>query len=196
MNLKRLLFSLFLAILAGGLAITPALAFPPLPSSFYGQVKANGQNVPDGSLVRALVAGKAYAEARTQTYQGNSVFSMNVPGDETDTAAIEGGKEGDPVQFEVGGVIAGQTGVWHSGTNVQLDLAVDSAGPLATPPPVPAAVPTQTAISAVVAVTPTSGAPSNGAAPADSSTTALVIGVIVAGGVIGGAAWMLRRRKK
>jgi hypothetical protein len=195
-NLKRLFFSLFLAILAGGLAITPALAFPPLPSSFYGQVKANGQNVPDGTLVRALIAGKAYAETRTQTYQGDSVFSMNVPGDETDTAAIEGGKEGEAVQFEVGGVVANESGVWHSGTNVKVDLTVTASGPLATPPPAPPAVPTQTAISAVVAVTPTSGAPSNGATPADSSSTALVIGVIVVGVVVAGAAWVLSRRKK
>jgi hypothetical protein len=195
-NLKRLLFSLFLAILVGGMAITPALAFPPLPSSFYGLVKANGQNVPDGTLVRALIAGKAYAETRTQTYQGDSVFNMNVPGDEADTTPIEGGKEGEAVQFEVGGVVANESGVWHSGTNVKVDLTVTASGPLATPPPAPPAVPTQTAISAVVAVTPTAGASSNGAASADSSSTTLVIGAIVAGVVIVGAGWVLSRRKK
>jgi hypothetical protein len=195
-NLKRLLFSLFLALVAAIVLITPALAIPPLPSSFYGQVKANGQNVPDGTLVRALIAGKAYATTRTLTYQGNSVFSLNIPGDEADTASIEGGKEGDTIQFEVGGVIARQTGVWHSGTNVDLDLDVATTSPLATPLPALPSVPTQTAISFGALPTLASGASRDGTAPGVLTSPGFVIGVIVAGMVIGGTALMLRRRKK
>jgi hypothetical protein len=58
---KQLLFSLLLATLAGVLVITPALAFPPLPSSFYGQGQVNGQNAPDGTLGQALIDGAMYA---------------------------------------------------------------------------------------------------------------------------------------
>jgi hypothetical protein len=192
-NLKRLFLSFLLALVAGVLAITPVLAFPPLPSSFYGQVKANGQNVPDGTLVRALIGGKAYATTRTLSYQGNSVFSLNVAGDETDTAVVEGGKEGDRIQFEVGAVMADQSGVWHSGTNVSLDLTVHTTGALNPPPPAPSSVPTQTAISGGAAPTLASG---DGTGPRASSSTGIVIGVVAAGVVIGGAAWRLARRKE
>ncbi len=171
--------------MACGLAITPVLAVPNLPSSFYGQVKINGQNVPEGTLVRALIGGREYATARAMLYDGNSVFSLNVVGDESDTSSIEGGKEGDTIHFEVGGVIADQIGVWHSGTNVSLDLSASASGPLATPPPVPTAVPTQTAI-------PSGKAPETPAG--DSGSAWLVTGIGAAAAVLGGAAWLLRKK--
>jgi hypothetical protein len=192
---KQLLFSLCLAALAAIVAISPVLAFPPLPSSFYGEIKANGQNVPEGTLVRALIAGKAYATSTTLIYQGNSVYRMDVAGDEADSSASEGGKEGDTIQFEVGGVIANETGVWHSGTNVNLVLTVTASKPLASPLPATPSKTTQAAVQAVV--TPTSSASSSATSSGGSTNTGLVIGIIAAGAVIGGgAAWMLRRRKK
>jgi hypothetical protein len=101
---------------------TPALAFPPLPSGFYGTVNISGRLVPDGTLIRAIINGIPYAEAQTLTYQGSSVFSMSIPGDDLSTTIIEGGKEGDVVNFTIGNLQAEQVGTWHSGTNVLLDL--------------------------------------------------------------------------
>jgi hypothetical protein len=135
LHLKRLLFSLILAILSGIVAFSPALAFPPLPSSFYGQVRVNDQFVPDGTLVRALIGGTAYAETRTQTYQGSAVYNLTVPGDDASTTEVEGGQEGDVVQFEIGGVTASQSGAWHGGTNQNLDLSAGPAVPLPTSQP-------------------------------------------------------------
>lgn len=140
MQLKRLFSSFFVACLAGAMLITPALAFPPLPASFYGQVRVNTQLVPAGTAVRALINGTAYATGTTLMYEGGSVYSLIVPGDDTSTPAIEGGKEDDVITFEIGGVRADQTGVWHSGTSNSLDLTASSANPL--PTPLPSATPT------------------------------------------------------
>ena len=126
MHIKRLYIAFFLALLAGVLAITPALALvPPLPSSFYGTVRANGNPVHAGTLVRGFINGVQYAETHTLIYQGDSVYSINIPGDDPSTiGTIEGGKEGDIVQFEIENFLTGQTGVWHSGTNVEINLNI------------------------------------------------------------------------
>ena len=147
MFLRNSLASALLAALAMILIVTPALAFPPLPSSFYGKVKVNGANVPDGTVVVALVNGQKYVETLTLTYEGDSVFSLNVPGDDAATAGIEGGKEGDTIRFTVGGVSAEPSAAWHSGTNVNLDLSATSESPIEQPVTPPAPVPTQTAIT-------------------------------------------------
>jgi len=62
---------------------------------------------------------------------------MDVTGDDAATNDVEGGIEGDQIEFKVAGQTVGQTGVWHSGTNTNLDLSIDSAvgqvSPTATP---------------------------------------------------------------
>lgn len=155
-----ILLSLFLTI--------PVLALPPFPSSFYGTVKVNGANVPDGTVIQALVAGQVHAEAYTQTYQGNSVFALDVAGDDPGTAALEGGREGDTIQFKIGGRIADQTAVWHGGTNIALNLTVASSEPISRPPAIPTPIPTQTEI--IVLIRP-SFTPSTSARSAFSVTS-------------------------
>jgi len=214
LRLKSILIPLFIACLVGLLAAIPVLAIPPLPSSFYGTVKVNGDNVPDGTLVRALIDGQVYAQGHTQTYRGDSGYSLDVPGDDTDTAAREGGREGDIIQFEIGGVLADQTGTWHSGTNVKLNLTAFAAGPLPLPQATPSPVPTQTPIlpsqplptsTTLVQPSPTAttlvqplpatvlprGSKENGSGSTGLAVAVVVVVVIAAGG----AAWaMLRRR--
>jgi hypothetical protein len=101
----------------------PVLAFPPLPSSFYGTVKINQANVPDGTLVKASINGQIYAQTQSQTYQGESVFALDIPGDDSSTTTIEGGRDGDTITFIIGTIAAGQTGTWKSGTSIHLDLS-------------------------------------------------------------------------
>lgn len=127
----------------------PALAVPTLPSSFYGSVKVNNSNVPDGTSIQALIGGQVYAEGFTQTYEGGSVYSLDVKGDDTDTAAQDGGREGDTIQFKIGGALAGQTGVWHTGTNVMLNLTTTTSEPIGTPEATTTPYPTQTAITVI-----------------------------------------------
>jgi len=104
-----------------------AAAPPPIPSSFWGTVKYNGENVTVGATVTAWINGVWYASNLTELYEGNTVFSLDVPGDQTDTPAIEGGKAGDTVVFKVNGVIAVETATWQSGVNAQRDLTLTSA---------------------------------------------------------------------
>ena len=107
--------------------VIPALALPPIPSSFYGTVKVDGVNVADGIIVQALINGQVYAQSVTQTYQGNSVYALDVPGDDTDTPAVDGGHDGDIIQFKIGGNLASQTGIWKSGINISLNLTRTNA---------------------------------------------------------------------
>jgi hypothetical protein len=119
------------------------LAGPPvLPSSFWGTVKVDGENAPDGMVVRALIDGQVYAEEYTQTYEGESFYALDVRADDPGTQKRDGGCESHVVQFEVGGVLTEQTGIWHSGTNVRVDLTGSAAGPPPAPPVTPSAVPT------------------------------------------------------
>jgi hypothetical protein len=101
----------------------PVLAFPPLPSSFYGTVKVNGANVPDSTLVKAWINGQAYAQGKTLTHKGESVYSLDIPGDDASTPLVEGGREGEVVVFTIGGASTGQTGTWKSGSNMNVNLS-------------------------------------------------------------------------
>jgi hypothetical protein len=168
------IFTLIMSLLV----TLPVLAVPTLPSSFYGTVKVNNANVPDGTLIQASIGGQVYAEAFSQTFQGDSVYALDVRGDDTDTPAQDGGRENDTIKFSIGGVLANQTGVWHTGTNVNLNLTGSSTTPLATPHASPTPVPTQTSIPTrqptPVPVTPTPAPPTATSAlqssPVPSST--------------------------
>jgi hypothetical protein len=153
--------------------VSPALAFPPLPSSFYGKVKVNGVNVPDGTIIHATINGKIYAETKTLTYQGDSVYTLDVLGDDTSTTAIEGGHEGDPVAFTIAGQPAIQTGTWKGGTNVNLDLSQGGGAPGITPSQAKSTLPS----------------------PGKSGNSAVVIGIVVAGIVLLVVVWLLFLRK-
>jgi hypothetical protein len=139
--------ALFLIVFASSLLyVTPARAFPPMPSSFYGTVKVNGENVADGTLIQALIGGQVFAEGYAQPYQGDSVYALDVRGDDSATTTLDGGREGDEIRFKIGGVLADQTATWHSGTNVKLSLTSTSSKPVSTPRATPTPPPTQTAI--------------------------------------------------
>ena len=102
----------------------PVLAFPSLPSSFYSNVKVDAANVPDGTLVKASINGQVYAEAKTLTYQGDSVYSLDVLGDDSSTTTVEGGHDGDTIVFTIGGKTASQNGTWKGGTITNLNLLI------------------------------------------------------------------------
>jgi hypothetical protein len=139
-----------------------ALAFPSLPSSFYGTVKVNGADVPEGTLVEAQINGNVVISGSVKLYEGHSVFSMNVPGDDSDTEVLDGGKEGDIISFRVGGQMADQTGVWHSGTNVSLDLSLNTNAVLVSANNSEQPVATQTVIPYAASVQATMKVPVTG----------------------------------
>jgi hypothetical protein len=105
----------------------PAESEPPvLPSSFYGTVKSKGANVPPGTQVTARIKGHVFSTSPYMLNNGDTVYTVNVPGDILSTTdVIEGGVAGDTVVFYVGSTQADQTGVWSSGSNVELNLTVE-----------------------------------------------------------------------
>ena len=112
-------------------------AVPPLPSSFYGMVKLNGKDLQEGTIVQALIDGDVFASTASQLHQGNSVYSLVVPGDDPGTDSVEGGVAGDTIEFRVGGNLASQTAGWQSGVNENLDLTASGGVVIATATPKP-----------------------------------------------------------
>ena len=145
-RLRVFFLTIFLGVFFIPSSTAAALAFPVLPSSYYGVVQYGGSNVVDGTLVEALLGDQVLASATTRTYQGSSVYSLDVRGDESETTAIDGAHEGDTIRFRVGGVMAKETGIWHSGTNTALNLSVPASAALDDPQPTHVPVPSQTAI--------------------------------------------------
>jgi hypothetical protein len=107
---------------------------PPLPASFFGQITFSPIQPAPGTVVEARVPGVAGAIATTViVLDGSSlVYSLDVPGDIAGTPAVEGGTEGVPVTFSIGGIDAA-IAPWHSGTHTALNLSYSN-----NPPPLPA----------------------------------------------------------
>ena len=97
-------------------------AVAPSPSNFHGTVKVNGSNVPVGTPVTAWIDGVRYASATTTLVSGNTVYDLIVPKNPPSAANKSVSKEGDTIQFQVGDLMASQTGTWYSDTSVILDL--------------------------------------------------------------------------
>jgi hypothetical protein len=124
MKIKLIIATLVVVFVLLASSVTPALALPPLPSGFWGTVKAGTSNVPVGTPVSALINGVVYAGTVTSMYQGDSIYFLTVPGDMPETpAVIEGGHELETVTFRIGISNAAQTGVWRTGTNINLNLS-------------------------------------------------------------------------
>jgi len=120
MNKKH---SILLAIALALLYVLPATAIiPPQPAIVYGTVTMGGAKVAEGSQITASINGVTYAETSSITYQGNSVYSLDVPGDDLDTPEIEGGSEGDRIIFKIDGQQAEQTAAWQQGSNIETNL--------------------------------------------------------------------------
>lgn len=123
--LKRAFPILLLACTALLTHFAPAWAVPPLPSSFYGSVQINGADLQPGDTISAWINGVKYAETSPAWDDGDTVYSLDVPGDDSDTpVVIEGGVPGDTVTFRVNGYLATQSAPWASGTNLELPLSV------------------------------------------------------------------------
>lgn len=107
--MKKILVSLVLIAFAFSLIAADELP-PQLPSSFYGTVTG----APAGSVVTTNYGGIA----DVFRWNGLTVYHIDV----TD------GVEGQAVTFYVNGVKAG-TGVYHTGTNANLNLVVAKGKP-------------------------------------------------------------------
>jgi hypothetical protein len=126
MKRKTEFLTVFLVLVLVAMSYMPVVAGPPpmLPSSFFGIVKKNGANMPAGTVVSAWINGVQVAHTTVVPFNGDTVYSLDVPADNTDTTVRDGGTSGDTVVFYVGNQTQLRTGVWHSGVNVQLNLTL------------------------------------------------------------------------
>ena len=114
---------ILLGMVAIGL-VGEAWAVPPFPHTFYGTVKKDGANVPDGTVISAWIGGEQYVSTNTFTSGADSVYTLNVPGDDPETSAKEGGVNGEIISFYVGSQMAAQTAIYSSGSVTQLNVTV------------------------------------------------------------------------
>ena len=91
-----LALGILLILMTGSAGLADA---PPLPASVWGTVKAYGLNVSEGTLVSAWIDGVKYVESTTTFAGADSVYTIDVPGDDPETPGIEGGREGDTITF-------------------------------------------------------------------------------------------------
>ena len=126
MKIQRVFTAVFLAFALLLANVAVARAMPPLPSSFYGTVKLDGANVPTGTVVSARINGVIYAWGTALIYEGDTVYTFDVPGEDTDEPGIQGGVPGDTVVFYIGDYIADQTAPWQGGTLEELNLTAST----------------------------------------------------------------------
>lgn len=116
-------------------------AQPSPPATFAGTVKVNGQAVPDGTSVLALVNGRQCGESSREPGQtgtwtldkdvadlgmraGDSIYIIDVASDSQTPGC---GTEEATVAFQVAGQPSHETGVWKAGFN-SLDLTPTDMG--------------------------------------------------------------------
>lgn len=116
--MKRVIIVMLAILLVGTASGAQA---PMLPSFFYGQATVNGNPVPEGSIIKALVNG---TEAGSIEVEENGLYGEA----DSDNKLAVLGSTGDEVRFslkmpgyeEIG---TDQTAVWRSGERIELDLS-------------------------------------------------------------------------
>lgn len=112
-----------LALAAALLAVGTIHASPPFPFTVYGTVKVNGANVPAGTVVTAWCGELQAGSAPAEIYEGQSVYNLNVNGDDPATPeAKEGCAADEVVRFKIGDLDADQTANWQAEAFLELNL--------------------------------------------------------------------------
>ena len=121
--MKKAITSALVLILIAMLIIPTAALSQPAVCNFHGTVTINGGNVTDGTSVKAWIDGLLVEETSTTTYEGDSVYSLNV----------EGNHFGKTVAFTVSNAAAAESALWEAGAVKEVNL---TAGPSITVTPV------------------------------------------------------------
>jgi hypothetical protein len=116
---------LIIGYFRGGEAAIQSPSAPPIiPDQVYGLVRVNNIYVPAGTLVSAWCGGTKYAEKATVDDNGETWYSLDIPGDEPLTPAKEGCSSGETISFKIASDIADQQKAWAEGNSTQLDLSL------------------------------------------------------------------------
>jgi len=111
--------------LAAGRGADAAPLAPPAPAHYAGTVSYYGAPAPFGMIVSAHVGAAQIAMAPVVSGEGGThVYSINVPGDDPATGAIEGPAEGERVRFRVHGVPADNIEFFNAAEDLTVNLEV------------------------------------------------------------------------
>lgn len=108
--------ALFLVLLSVNLSQVAADSPPALPSSFWGTVKVDGENVSEGTIITIKLGDVVLATTQVELFGEDSVYAINIPG--------ETSMEGITIDFFIGGELADQSDTWQSGMNANLNLSI------------------------------------------------------------------------
>lgn len=147
------------------------------PARVFGTASVNGATPPLGTVVEAFIAGVRCGEGvvRQVSDQVGVGYVVDVRSEAVEAGC---GSAGSEIRFRIGGVDAGQTAAFESGSFIRLDLVIAAApAPVQTPPPnatQPPPVSTAAPVTAPQPTTPppTAVPPTATAVPATPSPTA------------------------
>jgi hypothetical protein len=164
--------------------LLPAMAFAQgaqPPCRFYGTVQVDGYDVPDGTIITAIIEGVPYSTTTPESAYGPSTYALKI---EPSAGAFY--NYGTQIYFKIDDHVAKETATWESGSNIELNLTASTAPP-PTPTPSPTPIPTPTpAPTSEPTPTPTvvpspmpTIAPIPTLAPTPQGTTSVNLGKVV-----------------
>jgi hypothetical protein len=166
--------------------LLPAMTFAQgaqLPCRFYGAVQVDGYDVPDGTVITAIIEGVTYSTTTPEAAYGPSTYVLKI---EPSAGAFY--NYGTQIYFKIDDHVAKETATWESGSNIGLNLTASTAPP-PTPTPSPTPIPTPTpepTPTPTVAPSPMPTiAPTPTLAPTPQGTTSVnwgkVVGLVIFG---------------
>lgn len=174
-NLK-ILVSIVVAVFFLLPAMTFAQGAQP-PCRFYGTVQLDGYDVPDGTVITAIIEGVPYSTTTPEAAYGSSTYVLKI---EPSAGAFY--NYGTQIYFKIDDHVAKETATWESGNNTELNLTASTAPP-PTPTPSPTPIPTPTpepTPTPTVAPSPMPTiAPIPTLAPTPQGTTSVNLGKVV-----------------
>jgi hypothetical protein len=103
----------------------PTLSTEP-PCRFHGTVRLNGADVPDGTVIKAIIDGDEYTTTTPALVDGDPVYGASTYALKIVPVAGAAYAEGAPIIFMIGAYTAIQTGSWETGGNIVLNLSASS----------------------------------------------------------------------
>jgi hypothetical protein len=147
---------IWLAAVVLALVVPAEAAAQEVPCRFYGTVQVDGAYVPDGTVIIVHIEGAGQWTTESFTYEGASVYRLDIPPDDPATPQKDGGVDGDSVNFRIrfaaSDLPATPASTWQEAAALEVNLEATSTG---TPTPAPSPTPTPELTPTPVIPTPT-----------------------------------------
>lgn len=104
-----------------------------LPATYYGRITFEAQSIATGITVTAFISDTPIASAQVVSYEGQSVFVMDILADNQNTQQLEGGHKDQIVTFQVGCTKEEFMASWRPAQAQEINVAL-TASPKCTQP--------------------------------------------------------------